>query len=159
MERFLCQYSSTKSSVLQIYTICFAKTLDFKTNAKWFANTKLYLRENAEVWTNICIVCYNCETHLPFYEETALFSHTCAGSFSHTHARRFCYVHLNGFLFQKQQMAMLVNLCKSPETWNTSLHFQTNVSGEQVSFCLTISIIIHLDVFTKWPYRRSQKQQ
>ncbi len=46
--------------------------LDFQTNAKWFANTKLYLRENAEVWTNICIVCYNCETRLPFYEETWL---------------------------------------------------------------------------------------
>ncbi len=46
--------------------------LDFQTNARWFANTKLYLRKNAEVWTNICIVCYNCETHLPFYEETWL---------------------------------------------------------------------------------------
>ncbi len=28
----------------------------------------------------------------------------------------------------------------------------TNMSGEQVSFCLTISIINHLDVFTKLPY-------
>ncbi len=67
--------------------------LDFQTKAKWFANTKLYLRENAAVWTNICIVCYNCETHLPFYEETWLdfltnacrliFSQMCVGRFSH----------------------------------------------------------------------------
>ncbi len=67
--------------------------LDFQTNAKWFAITKLYLRENADVWTNICIVCYNCETHLPFYEETwidfltnacwLIFSQMRVGWFSH----------------------------------------------------------------------------
>ncbi len=34
---------------------------------------------------------------------------------------------------------------------------QTNVSGEQVSFCLTISIINHLDFFTKLPYYNVSK--
>ncbi len=95
-EKLLCIDVRMPSSAIRIPSIwsefvptfikqiqCFAnkhnllckEKLDFQTIAKCFANTKLYLRENAQicmVWTNICIVCYNCETHLPFYEETWL---------------------------------------------------------------------------------------
>ncbi len=54
------------------------------------------MRENAEVWTNICIMCYNCETHLPFYEETWL------DFLTHVRADFLTRVQLSNFLFQKQ---------------------------------------------------------
>ncbi len=97
-----------------------------------FANSKLNLRENVEVWTNICIVCYNCDTHLPFYVETWLDFLTCnwATFFSkNSRWRVSIYASLPKHLFTSSEQ------CE----W------------EQVSFCLTISIIIHLDVFTKRP--------
>ncbi len=77
---------------------------------------------------------------MPFYEETWL------DFLTHVRADFLTRVQLSNFLFQKQFTLV------SPETRNTSLPFQTNMSGEKVSFCLTISIINHLDVFTKRPY-------
>ena len=77
--------------------------LDFQTNAKWFANTKFYLRENAEVWTNIFIVCYNCETHLHFYEESwfDFLTNACRQIFSHASSWIFWQMQLSKFIFSK----------------------------------------------------------
>ncbi len=128
--------------------------LDFQTNAKWFANTKLHLRENAEVWTNICIVCYNCETHLPFYEEMWLdfltnacwqiFSQMRAGWFSHKCVRAGWFSHkcmLADFLTNASWLifsdAQLSNFLFQKTADGAVGQF---MSGEQVSFCLTISI-------------------
>ncbi len=71
MERILYQYSSNKSSVLQINTICFAK------KNSTFKQTQSDLQIQNSIWEKMqrygqiyTIVCYNCETRLPFYEET-----------------------------------------------------------------------------------------
>ncbi len=76
-----------------------------------FANSKLNLRENVEVWTNICIVCYNCDTHLPFYVETWLDFLTRA---------------IEQLSFPKTADDVCRFMLVSR---NTSLPFQSNVSG------------------------------
>ncbi len=93
MERILCQYSSNKSSVLQINTISFAKKNSTFKQMQSDLQIQNYLVKNAEVRTNICIVCYNCETHLPFHEETWLdfLTNACRLIFSQMHAGWFSH--------------------------------------------------------------------
>ncbi len=106
MERNLCHYSSNKSSVLQINTICFAKNSIFKQT-----QTDLQIQnsiwEKMQRYGQICIVCYNCETHLPFYDQMWLdfltnacrqiFSHVFKQIFSQMRAGRFSHMCSNWF--------------------------------------------------------------
>ncbi len=154
MERNLCHYSSNKSSVLQINTICFAKNSIFKQT-----QTDLQIQnsiwEKMQRYGQICIVCYNCETHLPFYDQMWLdfLTNACRQIFSHVFKQIFSQMRAGRFL-TCVQTDFLTNAIQTADgavgqfTQNTGLPFQgiqqTNMSGEQVSFCLTISIINHL---------------
>ncbi len=131
-----------------------------------FKQTQTDLQIQNSIWEKmqrygqICIVCYNCETHLPFYDQMWLdfltnacrqifshvfkqifsqmragrFSHMCSNWFSHkcvqadfltcvqtdflTNACRQIFSHVFKLIFSqmqsKQQMALLVNLRKTP---------------------------------------------
>ncbi len=146
MEQILCQYSSNKSSVLQINTICFAKKNSTFKQTQSDLPIQNSIWEKMQRYGQIYVLC------VTTVRLVCLFMRKLDLIFSHTYKQIFSHVQLSNFLFQKQQMMLSVNLRLSPETRNTSLPFQTNMSGEQVSFCLTISIINHLDVFTKRPY-------
>ncbi len=110
-----------------------------------FKQTQTDLQIQNSIWEKmqrygqICIVCYNCETHLPFYDQMWLdFSHKCVQA-------DFLTCVQTDFLTNAIQTA---DGAVGQFTQNTGLPFQgikqTNMSGEQVSFCLTISIINHL---------------
>ncbi len=145
MERNLCHYSSNKSSVLQINTICFAKKTRLSNKRKLICKYKLYLRENAEVWTNmllcvttvrlICLFMTKCDDFSQCVQADFLpcvqtdFSHKCVQADFLTCVQTDLFSQMQS----KQQMALLVNLCN-----NTGLPFQgiqqTNMSGETGEF-------------------------
>ncbi len=110
MERNLCHYSSNKSSVLQINTICFAKKLDFQTNANWFANTKLLSERKCRGMdkyvlcvTTVRLIClFMTKMWLDFLTNACRqIFFTCVQTDFLTNAIQ-------------QQMALLVNLRKTP---------------------------------------------
>ncbi len=87
---------------------------------------------------NRCIVCYNCETNLPFFEEA------CLEFLTNACWQIFLQTQLSNFFFQKQQMALSVQLSSRDVCLPFQGIQQTNMSGEQVSFCLTIYLTIQM---------------
>ncbi len=143
MERKLCHYSSNKSSVLQINTICFAKKTRLSNKRKLICKYKtLFERKCRDMdkyvlcVTTVRLIClFMTKCDLIFSQMRAgRFSHMCSNWFSHkcvqadfltcvqtdflTNACRQIFSHVFKLIFSqmqsKQQMALLVNLRKTP---------------------------------------------
>ncbi len=109
MERNLCHYSSNKSSVLQINTICFAKKTRLSNKRKLICKYKTLFERKCRGMDKyvlcvttvrlICLFMTKCDL---------IFSQMRAGRFSHVFKLIFSQMQ------SKQQMALLVNLCKTP---------------------------------------------
>ncbi len=155
MERKLCHYSSNKSSVLQINTICFAKKTRLSNKRKLICKYKTLFERKCRDMDKyvlcvttvrlICLFMTKCDL---------IFSQMRAGRFSHMCSNRFSHKCVQADFLTCVQTDFLTNAIQTADgavgqfTQNTGLPFQgiqqTNMSGEQVSFCLTISIINHL---------------
>ncbi len=138
MERNLCHYSSNKSSVLQINTICFAKKTRLSNKRKLICKYKTLFERKCRGMdkyvlcvTTVRLIClFMTKCDLIFSQMRAgRFSHMCSNRFSHKcnpNSRWRCWS-----IYAKHRFTF---------SRNTADH----MSGEQVSFCLTISIINHL---------------
>ncbi len=155
MERNLCHYSSNKSSVLQINTICFAKKTRLSNKRKLICKYKTLFERKCRGMDKyvlcvttvrlICLFMTKCDL---------IFSQMRAGRFSHMCSNRFSHKCVQADFLTCVQTDFLTNAIQTADgavgqfTQNIGLPFQgiqqTNMSGEQVSFCLTISIINHL---------------
>ncbi len=107
MERKLCHYSSNKSSVLQINTICFAKKTRLSNKRKLICKYKTLFERKCRDMDKYVLCVKNCETHLPFYDQMWLdfltnacrqiFSHVFKQIFSQMRAGRFSHMCSNWF--------------------------------------------------------------
>ncbi len=142
MERNLCHYSSNKSSVLQINTICFAKKTRLSNKRKLICKYKTLFERKCRGMdkyvlcvTTVRLIClFMTKCDLIFSQMRAgRFSHMCSNRFSHkcvqadfltcvqtdflTNACRQIFSHVFKLIFSqmqsKQQMALLVNLRKT----------------------------------------------
>ncbi len=120
MERFLCQYSSNKSSVLQINTICFAKKISTFKQTQSDLQIQNCIWEKMQRYGQIYVLCVTTVRLICLFMRKLglIFSQMRVGRFSHkcvladflTNACRliFSHVQLSNFLFQKQQMALSI---------------------------------------------------
>ncbi len=97
------------------------KKLYFQTNANWFAIAKLYLRENAEVWTNMYCVLQLWDSFAFLWPNVTWFSHkcvqadflTCVQTDFLTNACRQIFSHVFKLIFSQMRAGRFSHMCSN----------------------------------------------
>ncbi len=112
MERILCQYSSNKSSVLQINTICFARKTRLSNKCKVICKYKTLFERRCRGMDKYMYCVLQLRDPFAFlWGNLAWFSYKCMLADFLTNVCRLIFSHVCGLIFSQMQVGRFSHKC------------------------------------------------